>query len=176
MKTDDALNQARATVAAINAKKAKALAAEQRQQRVIASEQEKFGALKKQHAHLDQDLAEAERALCVAEEAALLDHNIALAGEIVRRNATDPVKHAEWIVEHVLRLRASVRSEWDTPINSKFSIHPLIRQCFALVPPLDPLDTPIDQLNNWGTLGWAHRRKTLLARYESEVNPPLEAA
>jgi multidrug efflux pump subunit AcrA (membrane-fusion protein) len=120
-------------------------------------------------------LAFAERALIVAEEAAVAQLNIELAGEIVRRQATDPVGSQAWIIEAVMRLRASVRSELDTPNNEKYRVPPLITQALSLLPPPDSIDRAVYELGyiKPGETDWTTRRRAILAAAESA---PLEAA
>ena len=131
----------------------------------------KVAALRKRQAdkRLHEALAEAERELAEAEEVAVIELNIALAGEIVRRQARDPVRHQEWIIEHVMQLRASVRSELDTAITEKYRVPPLITQALALLPPLDDMDKPVADLGYFaaGTGDWPSRRRAILAAAES---------
>lgn len=123
--------------------------------------------------HLHEDLAIAMRELAKAEEQAVEALAINLAGEIVKRQATDPVRHYQWIVANVAKLRASVRSEVDTPNNERFRIHPLIQQALLLQPKPDDLNTPINQLVGSLDASWPTRRRQILA--EAEITPPQAA-
>ncbi len=78
---------------------------------------------------------QAEEALGQAEEAVLEELNIELAGDIMKRMAADPVRHSAWLMASLVRLRDSVRSEFNTPITQKYRVHPLITQALALLPP-----------------------------------------
>ncbi len=170
----DPLTQARAAVAGVLAEKAEATAAEQRQQQRIAKAQSEFGELKRRHAHLDPKLAEAERELTQAEEAALAQWCVELAAETVKLHNDDPLANSAAVVANVVKLRAAVRSELNTPINQKYKVHPLVQQAMALQPPLDPMDTPINQLHGHAD-NWAVRRKAILSEAFPE-STPLQAA
>jgi hypothetical protein len=105
-----------------------------------------------------------------AEERAVAQLNIELAGEIVRRQATDPIGSQEWIITHVTKLRASVRGELDTPNNQRYRVPPLVTQALSLLPPVDPIDRPIPELGYYVALGqtdWPTRRRAILAAAES---------
>jgi hypothetical protein len=175
-----ALNEARAKVAAARAAIAQDNEALQEIQNQIAVLQARIKKLEQvQEAKgLRAALAAAERELTQAEEAALDEINLELAGEIVRRQALDPLRYHKWIAEHVTKLAASVRSELDTSITKKYAVHPLITQALALMPPKDGIDRPVWDLGYQvhGTTDWASRRRTIIAAAEADATTPLEAA
>jgi len=170
---NESLTEARARVAAVRSEKAEATAAEQRQMRVMATEQEKYAALKQQHSHLPAKLAEAERALAAAEDAALEQLNIERAAEIVKLQASDPIKNCNTVMALVEKLREGIRPAIHTPINKiNRPPHPVIRQALALMPEPDLWETPISsQL----TLDWSAHRRAILSEAFPE-SPPLQAA
>lgn len=175
-----ALNETRAKVQAARdaiAEDNKALALIQNE---IAAMQARIESLKqRQEAKgLGAQLAVAERELTVAEETALNEINLELAGEIMKRQASDPLRHHAWIAEHVTKLHASVRSELDTPLTQKYRVHPLILQALALMPPVDGIDRPVWDLGYQvrGVTDWPLRRRAIIAQAEADASPPLEAA
>jgi hypothetical protein len=172
----NALNEARAKVAQVRAAIADDDAVVRAVHEESAALQAKIDALRKQHASkgLRGQLADALAALAVAEEQAIEQLAIDLAGQIVQRQATDPVRHYEWIIANVAKLRASVRSEIDTPNNQKYRVHPLVMQALALQPKPDELDTPLNQLLGSLACDWPQRRSQILA--QAETNSPFEAA
>jgi hypothetical protein len=123
-------------------------------------------------------LAIAERELAEAEESAVEQINLELAGEIMQRQAADPLRHHAWIAQHVTKLHASVRSELDTPIGKKYCVHMLITAALALMPPKDGIDRPVWDLGYQvrGVTDWASRRRAIIAEAEADATPPLEAA
>lgn len=127
---------------------------------------------------LRAQLAQAERELTGCEEAALDGINLELAGEIMKRQASDPLRHHAWIASQVTKLQASVRSELDTSIAKKYAVHPLVTQALALMPPKDGIDRPVWDLGYQvrGQTDWASRRRAIIARAEADATPPLEAA
>jgi multidrug resistance efflux pump len=159
------VHKAQAKVDAARAAIAQDQAAVKAVQDQITALQAQITEMRKAHANkwLHTTLDAAERELAEAEEAAVEELNIALAAEIMRKQASDPLHHYKWIVEHVLKLRASVRSEMDTPINKKYQVHPLIMQALALQPKPDEMDTPIAELAGGLDCSWPRRRKALLA-------------
>jgi hypothetical protein len=173
------LNKARAKVAAARAAIAKDNEAQRVHQAAIIAAQARVAAMKEQRAAkgLDVALADAMDALDLAEEEALVELNIHLAGAIVKRQATDPIKHHAWIIANVAKLRASMRSAFDTPNNEKYSQHPLVTQALALIPPLDDMDRPVYELGSpvelLGLTDWRSRRKAILAAADTE--PPQAA-
>lgn len=176
-----ALNDAREKVATART----ALATDEREiaagQSLIAQLQAQIAELRaRQEAKgLRAALAAAEHALAEAEETAVAQLNIELAGEIVQRQATDPLGSQDWIIEHVMKLRASLRGELDMPVHQKYRMPPLITQALALLPKPDAIDTPVHQLGFHIALGetdWPSRRRQILAAAEAESAPPLQAA
>jgi hypothetical protein len=124
---------------------------------------------------LRAQLAAAEAALIVAEEVAVKDMALALANEIMKRQASDPLRHHQWVITNVMKLREMIRSELDTPLSERYTQHPLLVQALSLVPQLDAIDRPVHELGhvNVGATDWATRRRAILAAAESA---PLEAA
>lgn len=175
-----ALNEARAKVHSARAAIAKDDEALQVVKNEIAILEARIKRLEQQQEQkgLRARLAGAEKELAQAEELTVEQINLELAGEIVRRQASDPLKHHAWVAEHVTKLHASVRSELDTAIGKKYSVHPLITQALALMPPVDGLDRPVWDLGYQvrGTTDWASRRRAIIAAAEREATPPLEAA
>ncbi len=175
---DDKLQTARAKVDEIKALIAADAAVIDNAQDEVAILQARIERLRAIHAAqgLREQLALANRELTIAEEAAVVALNIALAAEIIKRNAADPINDQHWIAEHVVKLRTSVRSRLDTPINEKYSLPPIITQALALLPPLDPIDIPVFQLGGaiGGSTDWTTRRRKILA--DAETHSPLEAA
>jgi hypothetical protein len=127
---------------------------------------------------LRAQLAVAERDLAVVEEATLDELNLNLAGEIVRRQASDPLRHSDWIMTNLVKLRAAVRSELDTPITKRYTVHPLITQALALLPKRDGKDMPVWELGHemHGSTDWASRRRAIVAEAEAASTAPLETA
>ncbi len=115
----------------------------------------------KSHA-MHQALAAAQVALNAAEETALREWCIELAAATVKLHNDDPLANSATVVANVVKLRAAVRSELDTPINQKWTVHPLVAQAMALQPPPDIMDTPISELHGHAA-NWATRRKSILA-------------
>lgn len=169
------LRKARAAVQAAQSAIDKDEAAVKRIQEEIKALEFKIEALRTVQAakHLHEDLAIAMRELAKAEEQAVEALAIDLAGEIIQRQTANPVKHYRWIVANVAKLRASVRSEIDTPNNERFRIHPLIQQALLLQPKPDDLNTPINQLVGSLDASWPMRRRQILA--EAEITPPQAA-
>ena len=174
---NSALNEARANVAAARA----ALAADEAEiaegERLITVLQEQIAQLRQRQVQkgLRAALAAAETALNAAEEAAVQSITLELAGEIVKRQTSDPLRHSAWVIENVMKLRGMICSELDTPITEKYSQHPLLTQALALVPPLDGVDRPVFDLGYVAVneTDWPSRRRAILAAAESA---PLAAA
>jgi hypothetical protein len=174
------LNEARARVAEARAAIAKDDEALQEIRNQVAILEARIVTLKqRQEAKgLREQLAAAERDLSQAEEAVLDAINLELAALIVKRQASDPVQHSEWIMANLVKLRDSVRSALDVPVNKKFSQHPLITQALALLPPRDGLNVPVWELGYTltGHTDWASRRRAIISRAEAESTSPLETA
>lgn len=119
---------------------------------------------------MHEKLAAGKAALVAAEEAAVKDMAIELAGEIMQKQAADPVRHCGWITAQVAKLRTMVRAEIDTPISEKYSQHPVITQALTLLPPLNVLDKPVHELGYIiaGHSDWSTRRRKILA--EAQAN------
>jgi hypothetical protein len=175
----ESLHTARATVAAAKQAIAKDDEALQEIQNQVAILEARIATLKQRQEEkgLRAKLALAEKDLAATEEAALDQINLELAGEIVRRQALDPLRYHKWIAEHVTKLHASVRSELDTPRTQKYHVHPLITQALALIPPKDGIDRPVWDLGYQvqGQTDWASRRRAIVAEAEAAAIPP-EAA
>jgi hypothetical protein len=175
-----ALNEARAKVTAARAAIAKDDEVLQEVRNQIAAWQARITELERvqEATGLRVQLAQAERKLTQAEEATVEEINLELADEIVRRQASDPLRHYAWIAAHVTKLHASVRSEFNTPRTQKYSVHPLITQALALLPPRDGLNQPVWELGHemHGVTDWASRRKKIIAEAEAASTTPLEAA
>lgn len=125
---------------------------------------------------LRAQLAAAEADVAAKEDALVEQINLELAAQILKRQASDPLLHHEWIAGHLLRLEASVRSGLDIPINQKFSMHPVLRQALALLPPRDDLNRAVFQLGHQMLeTSWAARRRKIIAEAEAS-NLPLAAA
>lgn len=164
MTDTDPLKAAHCALAAANAAKAEGQRLEAIQQQRIAVEQQKFAALKQAHMRLDRDVANAEAGIVMAEEEKLAAMNIELASEIVRRQATDPVRHIDWIVKNAALLRSRLRTDAD----ASGAMNPLIHQAIALLPARSQLDTPLYLLGAPGKgQSWPERRRRLLAAAEA---------
>jgi uncharacterized protein HemX len=164
------LRRARDKVAAANAaieQDDQALAAIQRE---IAALQAKVDELRKVQTAkgLRAQLAAAERDLAVAEEEAVKALAIELAAATMRLHAADPIGHQATVQANLVRLRAAVRSELDTPINEKYSMPAIVVQALALLPQIDPVDRPVYELGAPGTYEttWPARRRQILAQAE----------
>ena len=177
---DTALNQARAKVADARAAIAKDAEALQAIQNDIAILQARIKKLEQQQEQrgLRAQLALAERELTQAEETALDEINLELAGEIMKRQESDPLRHYAWIMANLVRLRDSVRSGFDSPNPATYTVHPLITQALALLPPRDDVYLKVYDLGHQmhGYTDWASRRRAIIATAEADATPPLEAA
>jgi hypothetical protein len=168
-----ALSKARQAVAEARTAVAEDEAAVAKVQSEIAALQSQINTMRARAAAegLRAKLAAAERDLADAEEVAVKSLAIELAGEIVKKQAADPVRHSDWIVAQIERLRSMVRSGIDTPISEKYSQHPAITQALALLPPPDGLDVPVFELGYQvsGTTDWPTRRRAILAAAEQQA-------
>jgi hypothetical protein len=140
--------------------------------------QAKISALRQHQAAkgLREQLAAAMRELDQAEEAAITAFAIELAAETMRLHAADPIGHQAQVQANLVRLRAAVRSELDTPISEKYSMPAVVVQALALLPQIDPMDRPVYELGAPGTYEttWPARRRQILA--QAEATPPPQAA
>jgi hypothetical protein len=162
------LKRYQAAVAAIDSQlAADANEAEQAQQ-AVAIAQAKLAAIQNRKAARLQERAKAEAALAAAEEAALEQLNIELAGSIVRMQATDAVGNHEKIIASLDKLRCGVRTELDSPVNQRYRVNPIIQAALNLLPPRDDIHTPVYELGGVivGKTDWASRRKAILAAAE----------
>lgn len=175
-----ALNEARAKVAAAREAITKDNEALKEIENQIAVLQARIESLRQRQESkgLRGQLEIAQREQAVVEETVLDTLNLNLAGEIIRRQASDPLPHSDWIMRSLVRLRDSVRSELDVPVNRKFSQHPLLTQALALLPPVDDLDKKVFDLGYTvtGFTDWGTRRRQIIAAAEAESTEPLEAA
>lgn len=165
------LRKARAIVAKARAAVAKDDAALHAVQRKIDALNGQIEKLRTQRVakRLHETLERAERTLAAAEEDAVRTLAIELAGTIIKRMSHNPVRHHDWIVAQIAKLRTMIRSEVDTPLAEKYSQHPLITQALSLLPPPDDLDRPVYDLG-YGVPGlsdWASRRSRILAEAEA---------
>jgi multidrug efflux pump subunit AcrA (membrane-fusion protein) len=171
------LKKYRDAIDALDAKIAARVEDLKTQQIYILDQQAKQASIQQDIANLRNQRSIDDAALTAAEEAAVYEINLELAGEIIKRQASDPVQHYQWIVDRIGKLRSSVRGGLDTPNNQKFSIHPLITQALSLIPPPSDMDRPVFELGAptvAGVSDWRSRRKKILA--EAERNPPPQAA
>jgi hypothetical protein len=168
------LNANRTQVAAIHAALDQHAGGTRLLERAVALKQTELDAHQAKRPALEQQLADANARLAKSEEAALESWCVDLAAATVKLHNDDPLGNSAAVVANIVKLRAAVRSEIDTPINQKYKVHPLVHQALALQPPPDVWDTPIDQLHG-GSISWPVRRKTILAEAFPESNP-LQAA
>jgi hypothetical protein len=178
------LNEARAKVQAARDAIAKDNEALQQVQNEVVLLQARIKKLEQRQEEkgLRASLALAVEALAQTEEAALDEHCLELASEIVKRQASDPLRHSAWIMTNLNRLRDSVRSEFNTPLTIKYSVHPLITQALALLPPRDDTRLPVYDLGHQmhGHTDWASRRRSSrgrgaaasATRYSARSRPP----
>ena len=134
------------------------------QQAVIDAQQAILDDLARQRAEAHVALLTAQGRLDQAEEAAIRELAVQTANEIIRKHSADPLGNSAWVIEWVVKLRAMVRSGFDTPNNERYQPHPLITQALALLPPVDDMDRPVYELGG-GLDGnaWSARRHQILA-------------
>jgi hypothetical protein len=161
----DQVAAARAAVAA-QADKLAALGAEMdAAAAVLRSAEAKIGSLRIREAVLRQKVTDAEAVLDAAEDREVEALCIALAAEIVKRQSSDPLKHAAWVIEAVERLRKMVRSGFDQPVNAQTGTHPLVTQALGLLPRRNEIDCPVYELGGIVApkTSWPVRRRQILA-------------
>jgi hypothetical protein len=166
------LEKARRAVADVESAIADIRAEQQSAAAVVARAQAALATVNAKAAAKQAMRAERERGLSVAEDAALDQHCIELASETIVLQSQNPLKNRNRVIANVHLLRRSVRTAMDWPINKPYFVEPIILQALALLPPRDPLDTPVNELGYRGA-PWETRRRQLLAEFETE---PLEAA
>jgi hypothetical protein len=127
----------------------------------------------KSHA-LHQALAETRAKLAAEEEIVLAEWCVTFAAETVKLHHDDPLANSKRVIENVAKLRAAWRTEIDTPINQRFSTHPLVQEALNLQPLPDPMHIPINELHGFSG-DWAQRRKDILSVVYPE-SAPLAAA
>ncbi len=155
---------ARAAVVAARAAIAERQVACDKQQAVVDAQKAILDGLAAQRAQAHVALLTAQGQLEQAEEAAIKQLAVETANEIIKRHSADPLGNSAWVIEWVVKLRAMVRSGFDTPNNERYQPHPLITQALALLPPVDDMDRPVYELGG-GLDGaaWPRRRHKILA-------------
>jgi len=184
MTIQSALDRVAAEVAALNAQRAQEDADATQADDAIRNAQAYRESLRLKHAPTRAKLAAAEAALAIETDNVIEQLCVDLAGEIMRRQGTNPRRHHAWIAKHVDVLRRSVKSELETSRVKRYSQHTLVTQALALLPPISDLDRPVYELGGpVFAYSWPGRRDSILAGLraalkdcEPDYTPPLEAA
>jgi hypothetical protein len=168
--TDSAnLHAARLAVIDMLARKADAVAVEQKQIARIKSEEARLIEMRRQHSGLELQIASAKHELETAEEVALANYCVTLAGQIIQRHAADPVCSNNRTLADIERLRSATRSAIDTPRGERYRVHALVQQALLLAPAPDDLHRSVAELGAAHSTPWAERRRELC----ESIYPPI---
>ena len=170
------LEKCRRDVAATNDAIAEAKAGEDAAAQAVARAQAALATARTKVAAQQAKLVERERALAAALEDKIAEVCLDLTGTALKWHAADPRGNGPRVVEALDFVRRAWRSQCDTPINQKYSLPPLIAQGLNLLPPRDPLNTPISELGFSRSTPRETRCEQLLAEFEQKFPEPLQAA